>query len=93
MKDFDYNLDLEQIFSTQVYMLEIDFDFRGDPLGGQISDCKQEYFRLISILISFSSLSLSCRFCGEGKLIKLITCENHSILTSRHESRDMRFTG
>lgn len=21
-------------------MYEIDFDFRGDPLGGQISDCK-----------------------------------------------------
>lgn len=24
----------------QVYVLEIDFDFSGDPLGGQISDCK-----------------------------------------------------
>lgn len=31
-------------------MLEIDFDFRGDPLGGQISDCEYRVW-----LIQFSA--------------------------------------
>ena len=52
--------------------MDIEFDHKGDPVGGIITNCKVALFFPKNILIFIFFVSSPQRFAGKGKNIRLI---------------------